>query len=162
AVWLDLMFELSPQLRLGLLATALVAAALVLVRLVRKSLQQSVVARLARRMDEVSGTQGQILSGVGLAMGGAPGSVAARPALGAGLARLAVDRATQLANGVQGAAVASMKPLGRSAGSLAGLAVLAAIMAMLFPRLALTEWRRFTDPFGDHPPFSTVQFEVDP
>src|SRR5436190_2233925 len=36
------------------------------------------------------------------------------------------------------------------------------ILALAAPQLAGTQWARFTDPFGDHPPFSRVKLEVQP
>jgi hypothetical protein len=42
------------------------------------------------------------------------------------------------------------------------LLVLVGIVALSAPELARTQWARFTDPFGDHPPFTRVQLKVDP
>src|SRR5262249_6551988 len=37
-----------------------------------------------------------------------------------------------------------------------------ALVVLGLPRLAWTQWLRFADPFGDHPPFSRVLFQVQP
>ncbi len=162
AVWLDLLFELGPRIRIALLATALVAAAVVVGSLIRRAIIRGAVPALARRVDDVARTGGQILSGVELAAASPPADWSARPELSAGLSRLAVDRATRLANGVSRRDVVPLQPLGRSSPSLAATALVSSAVVVFLPRLAATEWRRFADPFGDHPPFSALAFDIDP
>ena len=82
--------------------------------------------------------------------------------LTSGLALLAIKRAGHLAGGIPGSRAVPVKPLGRSFGSLFCLTAALAIAAVCLPRLAWTQWLRFTDPFGDHPPFSRVLYEVEP
>jgi hypothetical protein len=42
----------------------------------------------------------------------------------------------------------------------AGLFIL--LVAIVAPRLAMTQWNRFADPYGDHPPYASIAFEVEP
>ena len=35
-------------------------------------------------------------------------------------------------------------------------------LALALPRMADTLWQRFSDPYGDHPPYSAVRFRVEP
>ena len=37
-----------------------------------------------------------------------------------------------------------------------------ALLALGLPRMAEALWQRFSDPFGDHPPYSAVRFRVEP
>src|SRR5581483_340168 len=36
------------------------------------------------------------------------------------------------------------------------------ILSLSAPRLVATQWARFTDPFGDHPPYASIDFQVTP
>ena len=155
--WTDLVFELSPALRLAALATALLAGAALAIALAWRSGRQAGAANLARRLDQVAAARGEIVAGGDLLQD----SRAFGP-LGDGLAGLAVERAAALARGVPGRRVAPVRPLlmpALAAGLLAGAAVLAALG---LPRMAQTLWLRFSDPFGDHPPYSAVVFQVEP
>src|SRR5689334_904250 len=86
ACWLDLAWELSPTARLGALAMALFAGILALIRTLLIELPQSSSERLARRLDVLGGTGGQILAGVDLATARLESLVSPQPALSAGLA----------------------------------------------------------------------------
>src|SRR5436190_4251025 len=66
-VWLDLMLELPGGMRLIILAAALGAAVIVIVRSARQGLWSKAPARLAARLDQVSASGGQVLSAVDLA-----------------------------------------------------------------------------------------------
>ena len=120
---------------------------------------------MARRLDDVGGTGGQILSGFDLAYGSGCDRRKCRRTssnLGGGLATMAIDRAGRLATEVSAARAVPIRPLAVAGGyALATIAVLG-IAAIAMPRLASTEWLRLTDPLGDHPPFSRVQLTLEP
>src|SRR5947207_188254 len=59
------------------------------------------------------------------------------------------------------AAVAA-RPAGWSFAALAIGAAFVGLVALVAPRVALTQWLRFSDPYGDHPPYSRVIFRVEP
>ncbi len=161
-VWLDLLFDLSPQWRLAILISAGVAACALLMYQLQLVFADGHASTLARRLDAAAGTGGQILCGVDLLAAQSMAAHSLQPELTAGLASLAVNRAANLASGIPSRNVVSAQPLRRSAAALVGLALLGTLAAWLMPRLAATEWNRFLDPFGDHPPFSTVEFQIEP
>jgi hypothetical protein len=155
--WLDLVWELPPAGRLACLAAAAVGAAGVIAATAWFVTRRRQPRELARRLDRTAGTGGEILTGVDLMFDRPPAS----PLTG-GLATLAVERAGTVAGRVDGRRAVPAKPLSWAVGTLAGLAVTIAVVAMALPRLTETQWLRFTDPYGDHPPYSRVVFAVEP
>ena len=87
---------------------------------------------------------------------------ATRDPLSAGLARIAVNRTAAKVATVPVAQVVSLRPAVRAAGALAVALAVVALIAALLPELANTQWRRFTQPFADVPPFAWTKFEIDP
>jgi hypothetical protein len=160
--WLDLMLELPAGLRLVVLAAAVGAAVFAFVSSARRAVRSKAPARLAAQLDRVSASGGQILSAVDLATADQRLFATHAPALSAGLARLAIERGTRIAAAVSPRSVAPAAPVVKSMGVLALIGATAFVFALLLPRLAATEWRRFVDPYGDHPPFSTITFTVEP
>ena len=162
-VWLDLVLQLSPQLRIGVLVSAIATGLIVFTRRTWITLGQSAGKWLACRLDDVTESGGQIVSGVELATAASPDySYSSQPALTAGLAQLAIRRATRLAETVPSARAVPAVPVRRSLLALAGIVVASLLLAGFMPNLTATELRRFSDPFGDHPPFSTTIFIVSP
>lgn len=156
-MWLDLVLELPPRLRIGLILGALAAGVVLLANVYRRTLRSAVPVRLARRLDDVGSTGGRILSGIELLLG------AAQPTpLATGLAQIAVDDAALLAHGVAPAQAVPARSVGRSFGLIAALCLGVAALGVLAPRLVHTQWLRFSDPCGDHPPYSPVVFSVEP
>jgi hypothetical protein len=155
--WLDLLWELPPGLRVASSAAALVVTGLLVLAAGWLARRGSRPKALARRLDQLTASGGQILSGVDLALEQRP----AAP-LTTGLADLAVRRAAELAGRIPGPKAAPARPVYWSFGSVGflGAAVTLAVLGM--PRLAWTQWLRFTDPYGDHPPYSRVLFHVEP
>jgi hypothetical protein len=153
--WLDLLWELSPVGRLVCLAASTIGAVGVVVSAAWLVTRRRQPRELARRLDHAAGTGGEILTGVDLLLDRPPSS----PLTG-GLAMLAVERAGTVAGEVDGKRAVPGKPLVRAGGSAIGLAVAIALVAVFAPRLAGTQWLRFTDPYGDHPPYSRVVFHI--
>lgn len=173
--WLDLLWELSPQVRLAAIWLAAIAAALQLARVLRGVFRDCRNHLLANRLDRAGQTGGQIRSGYDLAdeihptaATSAAASVAVSPAaifqseLRRGLARLSLARACQLAAGISPVAVISSRAARLAATAFGGALVIVLGMAIFMPRLAATQWLRFSDPFGDHPPYSQVSIAVEP
>jgi len=65
-VWLDLIVELSPVLRLCIVGGAVVLACGLFIWLAVRSVSHSSASAVARRLDDVASTGGQIVSGVEL------------------------------------------------------------------------------------------------
>src|SRR5439155_12162056 len=122
-----------------------------------RSGRQAVPADLARRLDQIASARGEIVAGIDLLQ-----DPRVFGPLGDGLAGIAVERAATLARGVPGPRVAPVRPLLMPALTVGLLAGAVALVALGFPRMAQTLWLRFSDPFGDHPPYSAVVFQVEP
>ena len=119
-------------------------------------------AAVARRLDGAGGTAGRILTGWELEQGryGVRGETPAP--LSAGLAALAVEDAAAAAGRVLLGKAASLRPLSRSLAALTLLWAGLAVVAVVAPGLARTQWNRFLRPFEDVPPFSLTEFELAP
>ena len=61
-----------------------------------------------------------------------------------------------------GRRVAPVRPALLPAGLAGCLAGALALVALLVPRVGQSIWLRFSDPFGDHPPYSAVLLRVEP
>ncbi|HXE55622.1 MAG TPA: hypothetical protein VN541_21540, partial [Tepidisphaeraceae bacterium] len=158
--WADLALDLPPAIRLTCVWLALVCGVGLLIRAAWVWLRGSTPHALARRMDQATQSGGQILSAVDL-LHQYTGQAAA-PTLSAALAALAVERAAELAARVRAAAAVPRQPLVWSCMSAGMLLVIIGVVALASPRLVATQWSRFVDPYGDHPPYSRIQFNVEP
>lgn len=156
-VWLDLMFELSPLLRV----VAVAASALVLPSALCVGVSGLARRRrpleIARRLDLAGNARGVIVSGADLHY-----DTPVTGSLSTALARLAVGDSAQRATRVSPSAAVPIKPVRRIVLALALLVIGVAVCALLMPRLARTEWLRLTEPYGDHPPYSRLMFDVAP
>ncbi|MBI3861979.1 MAG: hypothetical protein HY290_08785 [Planctomycetia bacterium] len=160
AIGVDLVWDLSAGARIVAIVCGLAAGAFLLATFARAALQKTRDILLARRLDEIGATGGEIVTGYELQSaqkGAAPSAGLTR-----GLADLAVNRATRIATEIPVALAAPARPFRRSAYCLTALAVCVLIVAIVSPRLAATELLRFFDPFGDHPPFSHTHIQVEP
>lgn len=166
-MWLDLVLELSAELRTFSWMVAVLLAGTVMVLVWRSAGRRCGVRSLAGDLDAAAGAGGQILTGVellaelqaGVKRSGGPRLAGA---LTVGLAEMAVDRAGMLASAVSAARVVSLRPLHRPAWILALLVAGTGAVIAFSPRLAKTQWLRFVDSSGDHPPYSRVWFDVQP
>ncbi len=158
AAWLDLLWEPSPVWRIAMLATAGVAALGLLGALTVATVRAAADRAVARRLDRAAGSGGEVLSGLDLSRG-----AGSQPTeISADLARMAVGRAARVAAEVHMSRAVPVRPLGRSWGTFAGLFGASLLLVFCLWDVARTEWNRFTDPFGDVPPFSQIKFEVTP
>lgn len=156
-MWIDLVLELPPLLRLTAARVAVAFGVAWAAMAAWGVLRRSKPTDLARRMDQVGRTGGQILSGIDLLLDTRP-----RGALTNGLAAMAIDRAARLAQRVSPTDAVPGRPLGWAFGSLAGLVLAGGLASLAAPGLLGTQWARFFDPFSDHPPYSRIRFEIDP
>lgn len=163
AIWIDLVLDLSPQLRIGAWVVSGVALVGLLAMVFVRAVRILSDALLANRLDSAGETGGQIRSGSDLSLSGnRASSYSSRPDLTSGLAGLAVDRAAELAANVPAGRAAPARPLLRSLLLLGSLAVVIGALVALMPQIAFTQWTRFVDPFGDHPAYSPYTFHVEP
>lgn len=165
AIWLDLLWELSPAARVAaMIAAVLVGGGLFTALMVSLS-RNAVASRLAKRLDEVAGTGGEISTGLQLTefdRGEAATPSVADHQLRQGLATLAVARAAQTASDVDPKVAIPVRPLKVVACLLAGVLLLLGAIGLTMPKLAWTQWWRFASPAAETPPFSTLDFAVSP
>ncbi|MBS0263165.1 MAG: hypothetical protein JSS02_14570 [Planctomycetes bacterium] len=161
AVGVDLVWELPTAGRILALVSGLIAAVILLVLWSRAARRKTAGVLLARRLDETGVTGGEIM--VGYDLQSLPGQIAPQgDAVQAGLAELAVTRATRLVESIPLEKAAPNRPFRYPAYCLAALCLVVVGVTIAVPRLAATEWLRFFDPFGDHPPFSYTHLAVEP
>jgi HAMP domain-containing protein len=156
--WADLVLDLPAAVRAGLLVACVALGLFIVGRLAWVARSQTSTMSLARRLDASVSARGQVVSGVDLLLR-RPGNASA---LTIGLARLAIDRAATLADKVSLESIAPWRPVMSAFLSLGIVGLTTAVIALAMPRLAHAQWARLTDPFGDHPPYSRFQLEVDP
>ncbi|MBC7815349.1 MAG: hypothetical protein IAG10_00455 [Planctomycetaceae bacterium] len=159
-MWLDLVWDLSAAARLIAVLAAVIAGLTLLASFVARAIRRAQDAVLARQLDETGETGGEIVSGFELQT--ASSSTTTMVGLTHALAELAVVKAARRAAQIPLALVAPSQPVRRAAVSFGALSLGLILIAMLAPRLAGTEWLRFADPFGDHPPFSQTELRVEP
>lgn len=157
AAWSDLLWEMPGWVRLMSLISAVVLGIGILVAMIYRGWRQGTPRFMARRLDHVAGTGGIILTGTDLVLEQQPNS-----SLTAELAQLAIQKAGSVAQTVKPSAVVPAKPIQWSWGSLMGLGLIVLLVALVLPRLAWTQWNRFSDPFGDQPGYSRVNYHVKP
>ncbi len=162
SVWLDLLWELSPQWRLGASASALVAGLLLFTLVLARAITSARYSHAARRLDHAANGGGFIVSGWELSQQLGTEKATTGSRLTAGLASVAVDQATQLAETVPASQAVSFQPLRKAAGTCGVLALSTALAALFLPTLTGTELNRFLNPYSDVPPFSQVRFAVQP
>ncbi len=181
--WFDLLWELSPAARIAANTLAVIAAIVGLASALWRARQDGRPLVLAGRLDEAAATGGQIRSGYDLAVESADlqalesgdsqalliaqhdtAKVLARlhAELRRGLAHLTIARAATLAATVSSSRVVSTRTLRITVASICGVALCFAAAALFMPRLVATQWLRFSDPAGDHPPYSQIQFAIEP
>ncbi len=160
SVWLDLVWDLSAAARVIAVLAAVIAGLTLLVFFVASAIRRSQASVLARRLDDNAETGGEIVSGFELQSTG--NSTTTTAGLTQALAEMAVLKAARLAALVPPAVAAPSQPVRRAAIGFGTLSLGVVLIAMFAPRLAGTEWLRFADPFGDHPPFSQTDLRVEP
>ena len=157
--WADLVFDLSAGVRLGVLAAAAAAGPAPGSGASRRvSRQRALPAVLARRLDAIAAARGEIDAGVDLLDDTRTSS---RSRGGSRRSRSSAPLRSRSA--CPGGAWLRCGPRGYPAGLAGCLASgLAALVALLVPRVGQSVWLRFSDPFGDHPPYSAVLLRVEP
>ena len=162
AVWLDLLLELSPWLRIAAVICIGLAVVGSLARAIAIALRQGVPAKIARHLDSVSRSGGLVLSAFDLLEARSSHVLAGSPAVSSGLAAMAVHRAANFAANVPAHRAVPTTGIRRPFRWLAIVLCGAAVPVLVMPGLARTEWLRFSEPFGDHPPYSRVRLLVEP
>ncbi|WP_425400742.1 hypothetical protein [Aeoliella sp.] len=159
AMWLDLVWELAPQVRIAAMVVASIVGLGALALLVWRTWLLTSDEYAARRLDSAGGLGGMMLSGWELSR--AP-ATANSHSLSAGLSQMAVGRAAELGSRVPTSKAVPVDPAKRAATVLLSLGGGILLVGLCLPTLATTQWRRFVSPYADVPPFSRLEFEVTP
>lgn len=157
AAWLDLLWELSSDMRWLSVRLAVAAGALTIVAVVWFSHRAGNRRALARRMDTAGETGGQILSALDLIQYPVRSSELSR-----GLSAMAVERAGMVSQEVPGWKVVPLRRTKIACAVFVVTAVVVAAIRLFMPELAQAQWLRFSDPYGDHPPYSSISWSIDP
>lgn len=159
-MWVDLVMELVPALRIGAAAAIVIGCLIAIARPYALAAARLTRQQLAREFDQAGGHAGQILSGSDLAETGANDQASAE--LTQALAVLSVELASGLADHVPIGQAAPATSVRRWLMGAASMLVVAGLVTLVAPRLIKMQWARIIDPFGDHPPFSRVELTVTP
>ncbi len=157
--WLDLVWDLSEVARLLAVFVAVITGLALLTSFIMRAVRRAQAPVLARRLDETGETGGEIVSGFELQ---SSNNSATTADLTHALAEMAVIKAARRADEIPRALAIPSKPVRRAALSFGAIALSVMVIALIAPPLAGTEWLRFADPFGDHPPFSQTALQVEP
>jgi hypothetical protein len=160
--WLDLLWEISPGCRIAAWWIAAAGAAALLAVALTRTAARGRPAALARRLDFVTGSGGAVLTGLDLHHGLSQREASLARPTSAGLAAMAVQHATALADRAPMSQAIPLRPLGRAMAVLVLLATGVCLAALAMPNLFSTEWRRFAQPWADVPPYSPLRFSVTP
>lgn len=158
AVWIDLLWEIKAAARVSAWGVVALAGAGVGLAVVVWAARRMQPRRLASKLDEASRSGGQVLTGWDLA---SETGRAASP-LRQGMAQMAVQGAEAVSEKTPAAAVVPWRPLTRAGATFGGLVLLVGGAILLMPKLAHTQWMRFTQPMDDHPPYSALEFAIEP
>ena len=161
-VWLDLLWELSPEWRIAMSSVAGLAGVLFLVLLLIRTTKAAKDMSAARHLDRAAGSGGMIVSGWELASRPLAFTAPASAMLTTGLAAWRSSRPLVLAEQVTASQAVSSRPVRRAAATLGVIAAIVVAAAVCLPTLTNTELRRFLSPFADVPPYSRVRLEVTP
>lgn len=156
-MWIDLMVDLPPLARVVVNVLVFAGGVGLFVFAGWRFVADAKDAAIASRLDRAGRSRGEILSGVDLMNAAAELSPTT-----AGLAMLATERASVLAARVSPADAVPASRLRLPSLSLIAALIAVILIALVAPKLASTEWSRFTDPYGDHPPFTSFTLNVDP
>ena len=159
-VWVDLVLDLPPSLRLTAWWTSASMLLLLSLRVYFRARTNARNENLARELDSAAGTGGEIRSGLDLSTDQRLGLAPASPQLSSQLADMAVQKASVIVHDVPDQDVAPLTPAFNSAAAV-GLSLFALFIAIVIgPRMAWTEVRRFFNPWGDHPAYSQYAFTI--
>lgn len=159
-MWLDVLIDLPPSLRMFAWLCTFSLAGWFLLKMMRKTKAAATETELADRLDEVAKTGGQIRSGYDLWRWRRSHRDANPITLS--LAELAVQSASRSAARVSEEEAIPAKPLLQSLMSFIALFSMLLIVIAIVPRMAKTEVIRFFAPYGDQPAWSQYEFIVSP
>ena len=158
--WLDLVWELSPEARIGcVVVSALFGVATFIAMLVHVE-RSGRIFSLARRIDRAMEFGGVVLTGCELE-GTFQRHTAPQTSVSVSLARMAVEHAAKLAGTIVPEKAVPAKQVHRSTIYLVSLLCVLGMLATMMPEMMRTQWKRFTFPYSDVPQFSNTTIEIE-
>lgn len=157
--WMDIIWHLPIEVRRAAIPFVLLSAAALFSWLFRDRWMSATNHSVARRMDKVAGTGGQILSGWDLLTDDRSES---QPPLGKDIALVAIDQASRRASKVAARDAAPWRESRASVSVAAAVCLVTAVFAMFASHAFATSWKRLAMPSVDTPPYSPLVFEVSP
>lgn len=112
---------------------------------------------IARRVDQATGSGGEMLTGLQLATR----SVNPPTPLSSGLANIASQRAAKKLGMLNPVAVLPWDQLKRPAYYLASISIVVALVALVAPSVTWNQVRRFWAPYDDVPPYTGIMIELE-
>ncbi|MFO8007557.1 MAG: DUF4175 family protein [Candidatus Brocadiia bacterium] len=155
--YVDLLVALPPVARLLGVAGAGMLGIFALCWTVLTARGRARAASMARQVDRVAETGGQVTAALDLtelSYGTSDLTLA--------LAGMALEQARRIVYPIPEERIAPLRQVGRAGGALAGVALLILTVGALANRAFDTELARLFDPWGDHPRYSRHVFEVEP
>jgi hypothetical protein len=162
--WLDLLWELPPVGRISVLGASVLAGFIFFLCWLMRVGWEGRFTILARRIDRAMGFGGEVLTGWELERTLVQADHSAhikRGEMRFDMASMAVEHAAKQAGKAPLGKAAPTKPAHRPAFVLASLLVAVAVLALIMPNLARTQWKRFLSPYSDVPPFSKTTIEIE-
>ena len=168
--WMDMIWQLPFGFRQWVLPLVLVSLAVgVIVTLVRRFRVLN-TQRIARRLDSLSGSGGQILSGWELVEPTVSNQSTVsnqtqnspQSALSRGIASVAIDQAATRAVAVPSHQAAPWSIAKRGGLAMLMVGIVAVVIALLAPHALATSWKRLVIPDLSTPPYSPLVFDVSP
>lgn len=158
AMWMDLLWELPFWARTCAWWVAGSASLIAFATRCWWTWRKTDQRLMARRMDSAAGTGGKILAGFELSHSKEP----FESAIHDGLKLMAIEQAGATATDIRQRLVVPARSIRDAYCWVGAVFLAAAALALLFPSLASTQWNRFVNPYNDTPPFSLLQFTVQP
>ncbi|TWT94413.1 coiled-coil domain-containing protein [Stieleria varia] len=162
--WMDIIWQLPMTVRRWGVPIAVLTVLCLFVWLLYRRFSSTNKELIARRLDEVGGTGGQILSGLDMITqhhSGKQNQTSLSP-LANGIASVAVTQASQRAAGIESSAAAPWSIAKRSALIAGAVALVTALFSVFAPHAFSTSAKRLFAPSVDTPPYTPLQFSVSP
>ena len=162
--WLDIIWQLPISIRQVVVPVSIIAVACVFAWLMYRQFSATSNDKIAKRLDQVGETGGQILSGLDMIKEreSTGSSSDALSPLANGIASVAVEQASQRAINVDSNAAAPWSIAKRSA-SIAGAVVFVTLLFSVFaPHAFSTSIKRLFSPSVDTAPYTPLIFTISP
>ena len=162
--WLDIIWQLPIDVRKAIVPITVLAGLGVFAWMMHRRFLDTSNVKIAKRLDQVGGTGGQILSGLDMikerqSNGNTQNKLSP---LANGIASVAVAQASERAANVDSANAAPWSIAKRSATIAAAVACVTLMFSFFAPNAFSVSTKRLFSPTVDTPPYTPLQFAVSP